>query len=163
MDNVSIFWMQILSSVFVFGTIAVLYVWPLLTNRSRNAALIPLLFVHAFRYLGMTLLVSNMVDPTLPKEFLAKAAYGDLIAAGLAVASVYALRSNWRFALTMVWVMNTWGFLDLLVGLRGLVESKIPTFNLEVFWYIYIFYAPLVLISHVMIFWVLFKYKSWKK
>lgn len=163
MDNVSIFWMQILSSVFVFGTIAVWYVWPLLTNRSRNSALIPLLFVHAFRYLGMALLVSHMVDPTLPKEFLANAAYGDLIAAGLAVASIYALRSNWRVALPLVWVMNTWGFLDLLVGLRGLVASNIPSFNLEVFWYIYIFYAPLVAISHVMIFWVLFKSKSWKK
>ena len=70
----------------------------------------------------MTLLVSHMVDPTLPKEFLAsRAAYGDLIAAGLAFASVYALRSNWRIALPLVWVANTWGFLDLLSGLRGLV------------------------------------------
>jgi hypothetical protein len=134
MDNVSIFWLQILTSVFVFGTMAVWYVWPLLTNRSRNSALIPLLFVHVFRYVGMTLLVSNMVDPTLPKEFLSRAAYGDLIEAVLAFASIFALRSNWRFALPMVWVANTWGFLDLLSGLRVLLESKVPSFNLEVFW-----------------------------
>ena len=163
MDNVSIFWMQILTSVFVFGTIAAWYVWPLLTTRSRNSALIPLLFVHVFRYVGMTLLVSNMVDPTLPGEFLSRAAYGDLIEAVLAFASIFALRSNWRVALPLVWVANTWGFLDLLSGLRGLLESNIPSFNLEGFWYIYTFYAPLVIISHVMIFWVLFKYKYWKK
>ena len=49
MDNVTIFWMQILTSVFVFGIVAVWYVWPYLTKLSRNSALIALLFVHTFR------------------------------------------------------------------------------------------------------------------
>ena len=81
MDNVTIFWIQILASVFVCVLIAVWYVWPLLTKLSRNSALTPLLFVHVFRYVGMTLLVTGMVDPRLPRDFLNNAAYGDLIAA----------------------------------------------------------------------------------
>ncbi len=69
MDSTQIFWMQLLTSVVVFGIVAVWYVWPYLTKLSRNSALIPLLFVHVPRYVGMTLLVAGMVDPKLPREF----------------------------------------------------------------------------------------------
>ncbi|HEY4961222.1 MAG TPA: hypothetical protein VII29_10220 [Terriglobales bacterium] len=163
MDNVTIFWMQILASVFVFGIVAVLYVWPYLTKLSRNSALIPLLFVHVFRYVGMTLLVAGMIDPKLPREFLSSAAYGDLLAAALALASIFALRSNWRFAVPLVWVANTWGFADLLNALRSVLQVNLPSFNLGTIWYIYTFYGPLVVVSHLMIFWILIKSRSWKK
>jgi hypothetical protein len=103
-----------------------------------------------------------MVDPKLPREFISNAAYGDLLAAALAFASIVALRGNWRIAVPLVWVANTWGFVDLLNGLRGVVRLSVPSFNLGTFWYIYTFYAPLVIVSHLMIFWVLIKSRSWK-
>lgn len=161
-DNVTIFWMQILTSAFVCALVAVWYVWPSLLKISRNSALTLLLFVHVPRYVGMTLLVTGMVDPKLPSEFLSAAAYGDLLEAALAFASIFALRSNWRVAIPFVWVTNTWGFLDLLNGLRGVLNLNVPSFNLATFWYVYTFYAPLVLVSHLMIFWILLS-KSWKK
>ena len=111
----------------------------------------------------MTLLVTGMVDPKLPREFLSSAAYGDLLEAALALACIFALRSNWRVAVPLVWVTNTWGFLDQLNGLRGVLSLNVPSFNLSTIWYIYTFYAPLVIISHCMIFWVLIRSKSWKK
>ena len=163
MDNVTIFWMQLLVSCVVFGIVAVWYVWPYLTKLSRNSALIPLLFVHVPRYVGMTLLVTGMIDPQLPREFLSSAAYGDLLEAALALASIFALRSNWRFAVPLVWVANTWGFADLLNGVRGVLQLNVPSFNLGTVWYIYTFYAPLVLVSHLMIFGILIKSRSWKK
>jgi hypothetical protein len=163
MNSVIIFWMQIITSVFVCTLVAVWYVWPLLTKFSRNSALTPLLFVHVFRYVGMTLLVTDMIDPKLPREFLSSAAYGDLLAAVLALASIFALRSNWRVAVPLVWVANTWGFVDLLNGLRGVLQLNVPSFNLATFWYVYTFYAPLVIVSHVMIFGILLKSRSWKK
>jgi hypothetical protein len=163
MNSVTIFWMQLITSVFVFGIVAVWYVWPSLTKVSRNSALIPLLFVHVFRYVGMTLLVTDMVDPKLPREFLSSAAYGDLLAAALALASIFALRSNWRVAVPLVWVANTWGFADLLNGVRGVLQLNVPSFNLATLWYVYTFFAPLVLVSHLMIFGILLKSRSWKK
>jgi hypothetical protein len=163
MNSVSIFWMQLVTSVFVFGIVAVWYVWPYLTNISRNSALTLLLFVHVFRYVGMTLLVPGMVDPKLPTEFLSSAAYGDLLAAALAFASIFALRINWRVAIPLVWVANTWGFVDLLNGVRGVLQLNVPSFNLATLWYVYTFYAPLVLVSHLMIFGILLKSGSWKK
>ena len=163
MNSSQIFWMQLLTSVVVFGIVAVWYVWPYLTKLSRNSALILLLFVHVPRYVGMTLLVPGMVDPKLPREFLSSAAYGDLLEAALALASIFALRSNWRFAVPLVWVTNTWGFVDLLNGVRGVLQLNVPSFNLSTIWYVYTFYAPVVIVSHVMIFWILIKSKSWKK
>ncbi len=69
MDTPQIFWMQLLTSVVVFGIVSVWYVWPYLTKLSRNSALILLLFVHVPRYVGMTLLVAGMVDPKLASRF----------------------------------------------------------------------------------------------
>ena len=151
------------NSVFVFSLVTGWYVWPYLTKLSRNSALIALLVVHVPRYVGMTLLVTGMVDPKLPGEFLSGAAYGDLLEAALALASIFALRSNWRFAIPLVWVTNTWGFVDLLNGVRGVLQLNVPSFNLATFWYVYTFYAPLVIVSHVMIFGILLKSRYWKK
>jgi hypothetical protein len=161
--NVTIFWMQLFVSCVVCAIVVAWYVWPYLTKLSRNSALIPLLFVHVFRYVGMTLLVTGMIDPRLPSEFLSSAAYGDLLAAALALASIFALRSNWRVAVPLVWVANTWGFVDLLNGMRGLLHINVPSFNLGTIWYIYTFYAPVVIASHLMIFWILIKSKFLKK
>ncbi|MGA8172845.1 MAG: hypothetical protein WB816_18725 [Methylocystis sp.] len=163
MNNVAIFWLQLLTSAFVFGIVAAWYVWPALAKLSRNSALTLLLFVHVPRYVGMTLLVTGMVDPNLPIEFRSSAAYGDLLAAALAFASIFALRSNWRVAIPLVWVTNTSGFLDLLNGVRSVLQLNVPSFNLATLWYVYTFYAPLVIVSHLMIFWILIKSRSWKK
>jgi hypothetical protein len=163
MSAVTIFWMQILTSVFVIGFVAVVYVGPFLARLPRQSALILLLFVHVFRYVGMTLLVPGMVDPKLPAGFLEAAAYGDLLEAALAFASIVVLRLNLSAAVVLVWVTNIWGFADLLNGLRGVVQLNVPSFYLGAAWYIYTFYAPVVVLSHLMIFWLLVKYRSWKR
>jgi hypothetical protein len=59
MNNVTIFWLQLLLSCVVCGIVVAWYAWPYLTKLSRNSALVPLLFVHVPRYVGMTLLVTG--------------------------------------------------------------------------------------------------------
>lgn len=162
MDSTQIFWLQILISCVVCIIVVAWYVWPRLTKLPRNSALIPLLFVHVFRYLGMTLLVPGMVDAKLPREVLFNTAYGDLIAAALALSAIVALRNNWRVGILMAWVFNTWGFVDLLGALRSVLQVNLPSFNLGPVWFIYTYYAPLVIVSHVLIFWILLS-RSWKK
>jgi len=163
MNNVTIFWMQLLISCAVCAIVCKWYVWPYLTKLSLPSALIPLLFVHVPRYVGMTLLVTYMIDPKLPRSYVSSSAYGDLLEAALALASIFALRGRWRLAVPLVWVTNLWGFADLLNGVRSVIQSNVPNFNLATIWYIYTFYAPLVIASHVMIFVVLLKSRVWKK
>lgn len=162
MNNVSIFWMQLTASVVALAVISVWYVWPALTKVPLKSALAILLFAHVPRYVGMTLLVPGVVDSRLPSSFLSGAAYGDLIEAGLALACIILLRTNWRVAIPLVWVTNIWGFVDLVNGVRGLLQINLPTYDMGTFWFIYTFYAPVVLVAHLLIFLVLFKAKSWQ-
>jgi hypothetical protein len=162
MDSASIFWLQLLASCVVCVIVMAWYVWPYLTTLTRNSALIALLFVHVFRYVGMTLLVPGMVDPKLPREVLFNAASGDLIAAALALTAIVALKSKWRAGVFLAWVFNIWGFADLLNTVRGVLQVNLPSFYLGPVWFIYTFYAPMVVVSHVMIFWILIRSKSWK-
>jgi len=162
MNNVTIFWLQLFVSLLVYSVAMAWYGWPYLTKLNRNAALVPLLWVHVPRYIGMTLLVTFMFDQRIPKEYVFGAAYGDLVEAALAFVSIYALRRAWGFAISLVWLTNTWGLADLLNGLRSIIGSNVPSYNLGTIWYIYTFYAPLVIISHALIFWILLS-RSWKK
>ena len=117
---------------------------------------------NCFDGVGMTLLVPGVVDSKLPSAFLSGAAYGDLLEAGLALACIFLLRTNWRVAIPLVWVPNIWGFVDLVNGVRGLLQINLPSYDMGTFWYIYTFYGPVVLVAHLLIFLVLFKAKSWQ-
>lgn len=163
MNTVAIFWMQLLVSLGVSIALVRWYAWPRLTKLTLDSALTMLLFVHVPRYVGMTLLVPYMMDPKLPKDFLLGAAYGDLMEAALALVCILALRNKWRFAIPLVWITNTWGFLDLLNGVRGVLTINVPSFDLGTIWYIYTFYAPLVVVSHVLIFIVLIRSRLWTR
>ncbi|HET9104010.1 MAG TPA: hypothetical protein VFN55_11725 [Solirubrobacteraceae bacterium] len=162
MTSTAIFWLQIVVGAGVFSLMTAWYVWPQLTNRPLASALAPLLWVQVFRYVGMTLLVTGMIDPHLSRHLLKDGAYGDLIAAALALAAIFALRFKWRYAIPLVWVANLWGSLDVLNVLRGVLTSHLPHYHLESIWYIYTFYAPLVVVSAITIFVVLAKSRSWQ-
>jgi len=69
MNAFQIFGLQTTLSLIVYALIAKWYVWPRLTALPLYAALDPLLFFHAMRHIGMTLLVAVILDPALPREF----------------------------------------------------------------------------------------------
>ena len=64
-------------------------------------ALMPQLFVHATRYIGLVFLVPTVVPPGLPDAFAKPAAYGDLVTALLAIVALLALRGDWPGALAL--------------------------------------------------------------
>ena len=113
-----------------------------------NDALFWLVLPHAFRHIGLVFLVPGVVAQPLPSDFADPAAYGDLAAAILALASLIALRGGWAGALTLVWVFNIVGTVDLLNALRQ--ADAIPGFGAA--WYIPTFLVPLLLVTHFMIF-----------
>jgi hypothetical protein len=55
-----------------------------------------------------------VVSPSLPSAFAARAAYGDLVAAILAVTATIALSRHASVATLLVWLFNVWGAADLL-------------------------------------------------
>jgi hypothetical protein len=145
----AIFGLQVLLSLVGYSLIARFYVASRLAALPLSAALTPLLLLHAFRHLGMVFLVPTVVGPALPAAFAVPAAYGDLLAALLALLAIGALRNSWTLAIPLVWLFNVEGTLDLLnafyQGLRNNVQ-------LGAAYYIPTVAVPALFVTHAMIF-----------
>ena len=74
----------------VYGLIAKWYVMPALRSLLRTRALIPLLLFHSFRFIGLAFLIPGVTSQELDPRFENPAAYGDLLAAVLALAAIAA-------------------------------------------------------------------------
>ena len=150
----AIFGLQVVLSLVVYSLIARWYVVPRLAALPLRDALTPLLLLHAFRYLGMVFLVPTVVGPALPAAFAVPAAYGDLLAALLALLAIAALRQAWPLAIPLVWLFNVEGTLDLVnafyQGLRNNVQ-------LGAAYYIPTFAVPALFVTHAMIFTMLIR------
>jgi len=57
-----------------------------------------------FRYIGLSFLITGVTTSPLDSRFAAPAAYGDLIAAVLALAAVMALLFKSRYSVSFVWI-----------------------------------------------------------
>jgi hypothetical protein len=79
-------------SFIAWGIVAARYIWPELRLRQRAEGLRPLLILHSFRFIGLAFLVPGVVSPDLPSAFARSAAYGDVIAATLALLRCYHCR-----------------------------------------------------------------------
>jgi hypothetical protein len=150
-----VFGISVLLAFVVWGMIAARYIWPALRERPRTEALRPLLFLHAFRFVGLAFLVPGVVSPELPSGFARPAAYGDLATSMLALLGIVLLGS-W-LGTVVVWVLNIVGTVDLLnafyqgnnlglgttPGLQG-AAYFIPTVL-----------VPLLLVTHALMFRIL--------
>ena len=110
-----------------YSLIAAWYVVPVLNSVPRQRGLEPLILMHIFRYVGTWFLISGVASNELSPSFAVPAAYGDLIATVLALLAVIALRSKWPIVLTIIWVFNIFGTLDLLNALlQGFLHIQWP-------------------------------------
>ena len=85
------FFVSIAFSLIAWGIVTARYIWPELRLRPRAEALRPLLILHSFRFIGLAFLVPGVVSPDLPPAFAHSAAYGDVIAAMLALLALVSL------------------------------------------------------------------------
>jgi hypothetical protein len=151
MPVLAIFGICVSLSFVAWGVVAGQYLWPALRNLPRAHALRPLLLIHSFRFIGLAFLVPGVVSPNLPDDFARPAAYGDLIAAVLALVALAGLRS--KLGIGLVWVFNLWGSADLLYAFyQGLFGVGIKPGQLGAAFFIPTAVVPLLLITHGVIF-----------
>ena len=97
-----LFGLSVLTSFVAFGIVAKLYIVPWLKAIPREDALRYLIAPHMFRFVGLSFLVPGVVSPALSKSFAAPAAYGDQIAAVLAIVATLALTARVAWAAALV-------------------------------------------------------------
>ncbi len=147
------FFTSIAFSVIAWGIVTIRYIWPELRLRQRAEALRPLLVLHSFRFVGLSFLVPGVVSPDLPSAFAHSAAYGDIIAAVLALLSLLALPT--RAGMVMVWIFNLWGSADLLNAFYQGNANGLQAGQLGAAYFIPTFVVPFLLITHVLLFRIL--------
>ena len=154
MDSFQIFQLQVVLSIIVYALIAKWYVAPRLAALPLHVALMPLLFLHAFRHLGMVFLVPTVAGSSVPDAFAFPVAYGDLVAALLALLAIIALRYRWPLAIALSWLFNIEGTVDLL---HAFYQGFRLRPEIGAAWYIPTFIVPALFVTHYMIFWLLVK------
>lgn len=153
MDSLDLFGISFAVGTICAAVVAAEYIWPWLRKQDRNTALKPLLLLHGFRFIGLAFLVPGVVSPALPAAFARPAAYGDLVAALLALLA-FGMLSWTRFsALAVVWAFNLWGTADLVFAIfQGLVGVGVEPGQLGAAFFIPTVIVPLLLVTHVLVF-----------
>jgi hypothetical protein len=134
-----------------YSLIAVWYAAPRLSRLPRELALVPLLWVHAFRTIGGTILAPGAVGPGVPMEFRTMIGFGDLTTAALALLALTALRLRLSSAIAFVWLLLIVGTLDTVNAIVQSMRFSVFTYALGVNWVIVTIYVPALLVSSVLI------------
>jgi hypothetical protein len=152
------FFVSIAFSLIAWGIVTTRYIWPALRLRPRAEALRPLLLLHSFRFMGLAFLVPGVVSPDLPSAFARSAAYGDIIAAALALLSLLSLPRG--AGVVIAWLFNFWGSADLVNAFYQANHAGLLAGQLEATYFIPTFFVPLLLITHGLSFRILLQHQK---
>ncbi|MGB8731993.1 MAG: hypothetical protein WCC99_12165 [Candidatus Sulfotelmatobacter sp.] len=147
------FFVSIAFSFIAWGIVAARFIWPELRVRQRAEALRPLLILHSFRFMGLAFLVPGVVSADLPAVFAHSAAYGDIIAAILALLVLLLLPR--AAGVAMAWIFNLWGSADLLNAFYQANHAGLLAGQLGAAYFIPTLIVPLLLITHGLAFRIL--------
>jgi hypothetical protein len=151
------FFVSIAFSFIAWGILTARYIWPELRLRQRAEALRPLLILHSFRFIGLAVLVPGVVSPDLPPAFAHAAAYGDIIAAILALLSLVLLPST--AGVVAVWIFSVWGTADLLNAFYQANHAGLLAGQLGAAFFLPTLVVPLLLITHGLAFRILLQHQ----
>ena len=152
------FFVSIAFSFIAWGIVTARYIWPGLRLRQRAEALRPLLILHSFRFIGLAFLVPGVVSPDLPSAFAQSAAYGDLLAAILALLALMSLPTG--FGIVIAWIFSLWGTADLFNAFYQANHAGLTAGQLGSTYFIPTFIVPLLLITHGLGFRILLRHEN---
>lgn len=142
---------NMLFSTLVFWIASRIYLFPRLRELEPKAVFVPILLLHSFRHLGLMFLSPGATYAGIPLQFAYPAAYGDLVAALLALAAIPPVARGMKGARFVVWIFNVEGTLDLVLAIvlaqaYGATPFMGPAYWIPAFW------VPALLVTHVITF-----------
>jgi hypothetical protein len=151
------FVLSVVGCLIASSVVATIYVWPALRALPRANALRILACLQAFRFFGLNFIVVGFVAAGLNSAVAKQIAWGDFIAAVLALLSVVALTWRWPLALPIVWIANVWGMADLLNAYYkgGTQVADVGMFGAGI--YVPALFVPILFTVHVLAFRLLLK------
>jgi len=132
------------------------YVWPRLKSMDGVEAQRAIATLHSFRFFGLVFVVPGVVGANLPPGFATFAAYGDFATGVLAMLALFTVRIRPLFWLFVV-AFNLVGMADIMVDYYHANQVGLPALAGELgsVYAIPIIYVPLLVITHVVAFYLL--------
>ena len=152
------FFVSIACSFLAWGVVTAQYIWPELRSRPRAESLRPLLILHSFRFIGLAFVVPGVVSPDLPPAFAHSAAYGDMVAAILALLALRLLSS--AGGLVVTWIANLWGAFDILNAFYQANHAGLLAGQLGAAFFLPTLVVPMLLIAHGLAFRILLQHQN---
>jgi hypothetical protein len=145
-----------LASILVYGLIAFWYGAPILRKLCRADALIALMWVHVFRYVVLYLFKAQHEGYAITDVAAMQIVVGDLAGAGIAIVAITLLRMRIRLGIALAWLLILESITDMAVGIyqRSIDPPKAEPSG--VWWLVFSFFAPLILVSLPLMVWQLY-------
>jgi hypothetical protein len=133
------------------------YIWPRLKSMGPVEAHRAIATLHSFRFFGLVFILPGVVG-NLPAGFATFAAYGDFATGLLAILALLTVRIRPLFWLFVV-AFNLVGVVDLIVDYYHAIQLDLPAIagQLGATYAIPIIYVPLLMITHVLAFYLLLR------
>src|SRR5438067_613169 len=126
--------LNLIANAAIFYVAIRLYLLPLIPRLQPQQILIPILLLHSTRHLGMMFLTRGATYPGIAPQFAYPAAFGDLITAVLAFASIpLVLRGAW-LAKPAVWIFNIFGTIDVFAAITSATVYNAPMAMGPAYW-----------------------------
>ncbi len=134
------------------------YVMPRLSSMDMVAAQRAIATLHSFRFFGLVFILPGVVGPNLPTGFAPFAAYWDLATGILAMLALLTVRIRPLFWMFVV-AYNLVGVIDLVLDYYHATRLNLPAVagQLGAAYFIPIIYVPLLMITHVVAFYLLLR------
>lgn len=157
----------LLPMAFVFGSVSwrflltVIYL-PNFKDWTTEQLLQPLVAIHMFRYISISLLVPRLTTASeiLPISHIYRLAGGDIACSLISMLTLTAFYKKWKIAIPMVVLLSVVGLADLLMATifdMPLFVQDIKRLDTRLFAVLTTF-IPLVFVSHMFILKFLFQY-----
>lgn len=137
------------------------YILPKLKSMKPIDAQRVIATLHSFRFFGLVFILPGVAGQNLPQGFAPFAAYGDFATGLLAILALFTMRFR-SFFWSLVVAFNVVGSIDILVDYYHGVRLALPAVSGELgsTYGIVIIYVPLLMITHVIAFYLMLRRRS---
>jgi hypothetical protein len=145
-----------LTTTLVYALIAFWYIVPQLKKLALAQAVTLLLWVHVFRYVVVYLFTAQREGYPISAIAALQLVIGDLAGAAVAAVSIILLRLRLRLGLGLAWLVVMETIVDAAVGVHQRLIEPPRADAAGVWWLVFTFFAPLILVSLPLLTWQLF-------
>lgn len=155
MDPITIVIYQTVLGFLAYALIIKWHVLPRLSGLPIEDALIPLAWLHVFRYVALAGFLPGQVAPEVTRGPLSLVVYGDTLSGLLALITIVMLKYRTSGGIWAAWLFNIVGFLDWAQSQVQHTRAQSFLHETGAMALVYVFYVPPLVLTHiVMLYWL---------